>query len=139
MSSLLEWEASLKVIYEARILMRLGATAGEWRALPDRVGKAKQECNCGKKSKQRISITYFVNGLGESESPSVVIWKAENPTYYFKDMKESCLPVWYYSQKKSWMTSEILHEWSSKKAQQKACSRKKVSADFHEQWWESHA
>jgi len=48
-----------------------------------------------------------VNALGESESPPVVIWKSENPRC-FKGVKKSCLPTWYYNQKKSWMTGEIM-------------------------------
>ena len=48
-----------------------------------------------------------MNDLGESESPAVVIWKTEN-LRCFKGVKKSSLPVLYYSQKKSWMTGEIL-------------------------------
>ena len=94
--------------YEARNIWNTDETGCFWRALPDKgLGTAKQECKGGKKSKHRITVTFFVNALGESESPPVVIWKSENPRC-FKGVKKSCLPTWYYNQKKSWMTGEIM-------------------------------
>ena len=94
--------------YEARNIWNTDETGCFWRALPDKgLGTAKQECKGGKKSKHRITVTIFVNALGESESPPVVIWKSENPRC-FKGVKKSCLPTWYYNQKKSWMTGEIM-------------------------------
>ena len=45
-----------------------------WRALSDkRLGQMKQDCKDGKKSKHRVTIAFFVNGAGESESLSIVI------------------------------------------------------------------
>ena len=41
--------------------------------------------------------------------PCCSIWKSEDPRC-FKGIKKSELPVWYFSQKKSWMDSEILNE-----------------------------
>ncbi len=64
-----------------------------------------------KESRMRITALFFVNALGESESPPIVIWKSENPRC-FKGIDKSKLPVWYYAQKKSWMNSEILHDTS---------------------------
>ena len=106
--SWLERVPSIVEGYEARDIWNTDETGCFWRALPDKgLGTAKQECKGGKKSKHRITVTFFVNALGESESPPVVIWKSENPRC-FKGVKKSCLPTWYYNQKKSWMTGEIL-------------------------------
>ena len=59
-----------------------------------------------KKSKQRITVAFFVSAAGQKEKP-VVIWKSENPRC-MQRFNKSCLPVSYYSQKKAWMTGEIL-------------------------------
>ena len=45
--------------------------------------------------------------FGESECAPIVIWKSENPRC-FKHINKASLPVQYFSQKKSWMTGEIL-------------------------------
>ena len=56
-----------------------------------------------------VTIAFFVNGAGESESPPIVIWKSNNPRC-FKGVKKESLPVRYYSQAKCWMTGEILSD-----------------------------
>ena len=77
-----------------------------WRALPDKgLAETTKECKGGKQSKHRVTIAFFVNGAGESESP-IVIWKSNN-TRCFKGVKKDSLPVRYYSQAKCWMTGEI--------------------------------
>ena len=74
--SWLERVPSIVEGYEARDIWNTDETGCFWRALPDKgLGTAKQECKGGKKSKHRITVTFFVNALGESESPPVVIWK----------------------------------------------------------------
>ena len=69
----------------------------------------KAKCKGGKKSKHRVTIAFFVNGAGQSESQPVVIWKSMNPRC-FKGVRKEDLPVRYYSQPKSWMTGDILHD-----------------------------
>ena len=66
-------------------------------------------CKGGKKSKHRVTIAFFVIAVGESESPPVVIWKSQNPRS-FRGVRKESLPGRYYSQPKSWMTGDILHE-----------------------------
>ncbi|XP_064387951.1 tigger transposable element-derived protein 6-like [Halichondria panicea] len=96
--------------YEPRDIWNCDETGLFWRALPDKgLAVKNQECKGGKESKLRITALFFVNALGESESPPIVIWKSENPRC-FKGIDKSKLPVWYYAQKKSWMNSEILHD-----------------------------
>ena len=76
-----------------------------WRALPDRgFGQKSRSCKGGKKSKQRITVAFFVSASGQKEKP-VVIWKSENPRC-LQRFNKSCLPVSYYSQKKAWMTGD---------------------------------
>ena len=78
-----------------------------WQALPDRgFCQMGNQCKGGKTSKQRITVAFFVTAAGTKESP-VVIWKSENPRC-LKGFDKSLLPVHYFSQKKAWMTGEIL-------------------------------
>ena len=49
-----------------------------------------------------------MNGKGMSECLPVFVWKSEKPRC-FKGIDKAELPVWYYSQKKSWMDGEILN------------------------------
>ena len=84
-----------------------------WRALPDRgFGQKSKSCKGGKKSKQRITVAFFVSASGHKEKP-VVIWTSENPRC-LQRFNKLCLPVSYYSQPKAWMTGEILDDILSK-------------------------
>ncbi len=61
----------------------------------------------GEKRKQRITICFIVNAAGGKER-LIVIGKSENPRC-FKRFDKSLLPVtYYYSQKKPWMTGDIV-------------------------------
>ena len=52
----------------------------------------KEECKGGKKSKQRVTIAFFVNAMGQSEYlPVVIIWKSKNP-HCFKGVRKESLP-----------------------------------------------
>ena len=78
-----------------------------WKTLPDRgFGLKGKECIGGKKSKQQLTIAFFVAASGKKEKP-VVIWKSENPRC-FRRFDKSVLPVHYYSQKKAWMDGKIM-------------------------------
>ncbi len=59
----------------------------------------------GKQSKRRITIA-FVSASGKTELKPIVIWKSENPRCLKR--YKAALPVTYFSQKKAWMTGEIL-------------------------------
>lgn len=95
--------------YEKEDVWNMDETGIFWRALPDRgFGQKSKSCKGGKKSKQRITVAFFVSASGHKEKP-VVIWKSENPRC-MQRFNKSCLPVSYYSQMKAWMTGEILED-----------------------------
>lgn len=48
-------------------------------------------------------MAFFVSAAGKKEFKPVVIWKSEK-----KELNKSDLPVNYFSQKKAWMTGEIM-------------------------------
>ena len=79
-----------------------------WQALPDSgFGQRGKQCHGGKQSKRRITITFFVSASGKTELKPIVIWKSENPRC-LKRFNKAALPITYFSQKKAWMTGEIL-------------------------------
>ena len=96
--------------YKAEDIWNVDETGCFWKAKPNKgLGQMKAMCKGGKKSKHRVTIAFFVNGVGQSESQPVVIWKSMNPRC-FKGVRKESLPVYYYSQPKSRMTGDILHD-----------------------------
>ena len=96
--------------YSPEDIWNLDETGCFWRALPDKgFGQRTKECKGGKKSKQRMTVTFIVNAAGASEAMPIVIWKSEKPRC-FKHVNKSQLPVLYFSQKKAWMTGDILDQ-----------------------------
>ena len=88
-------------------IWNLDETGCFWKTLPDRgFGQKEKECKGGKKSKQRLTVACIANAAGGKEV-AVVIGRAENPRC-FRGVNKSHLPVRYYSQKKAWMSAEIL-------------------------------
>ena len=87
----------------------------QYRAIPEKsLEEKKKQCHGGKKAKQRLTISFIVNAAGEKEVP-VVIGKAAKPRC-FKGLNDVAKPlgITYYSNPKSWMTSEIMEDMLSK-------------------------
>ena len=96
--------------YGSEDIWNLDESGVFWQALPDKgFGQRVRQCKGGKKSKQRITVAFTVNGAGKSEIKPIVIWKSNNPCC-FKGVKKTDLPVEYYSQPKAWMTGDILQK-----------------------------
>ena len=87
-----------------------------FKALPDAglVQKGKQ-AKSGKKSKQRFAIAFFVSAAAQKIDKPIVIWKNKLPRC-FKGLRDPSRPgnVHYFSNSKSWMTSEIFETVLSK-------------------------
>ena len=67
------WKEHLPEIvqgYEKDNIWNVDETGLFWHALPEQ--------GFGQKSKQRLTIAFFVSASGKKEKP-VVIWKSENP------------------------------------------------------------
>ena len=69
--------------------------------------KAKK-CKGRKKSKERLTVSFFVSATGERRK-TVVIGKYANPRC-LKNINKDDLPCQYLNQQKAWMTSDILHK-----------------------------
>ena len=55
--------------YKAEDIWNVDETECFWKALPDKgLGQIKTECKGCKKSKHRVTIAFFVNRAGQSES-----------------------------------------------------------------------
>ena len=104
------WKERLPEIvqgYSKDDIWNMDETGVFWQALPDcGFGQRGKKCKGGKKSKQIITIAFFVTAVGSKERP-VVIWKYQNPRC-MKHFDKSVLPVTYFSQTKAWMTGDVL-------------------------------
>ena len=81
-----------------------------FKALPDKGLVEKETPAKGdKKSKQRLIVTFFVNAAAERVDQLTAIWKSKLPRC-FKKLKDPSRPVnvHYFSNPKSWMTSEVM-------------------------------
>ena len=84
-------------------------TAWYYRALPDEsLSEKVKKCRGGKKSKEPLTVAFFVSTTGERRK-SVVIGKYANPRC-LKNISKDDLPRQYLNQQKAWMTSDILHK-----------------------------
>ena len=81
----------------------------------------------GKKSKQRLTIAFFVNAAGQKIDQPVVIWKSKVPRC-FKKLKDPSRPfdANYYSNPKSWMTSEVMEALLTRLNQKLSNEKRKV-------------
>jgi hypothetical protein len=76
-----------------------------FRLTPDKTLKFKAEkCAGGKLSKDNVTVFVCANSNGTEKRKLFVIGKSKSPRC-LKNVK--CLPVWYSSDTKSWMTSDL--------------------------------
>ena len=73
----------------------------------------EKEAKGFKKPKDRVTLMACSNSTGSIKLPLVFIHKSAKPRC-FKNMDMATLPVHYYSQRNSWMDSEILKNGSLK-------------------------
>jgi len=71
-----------------------------------------ETCHGGKISKEGLTVLLCTNSVGEFEKP-VIIGKAENPRC-FKGVNKGLLGVDWYSNRKAWMTRDIMTQWLTK-------------------------
>lgn len=96
--------------YEPRDIYNADESGLFFRALPDKTMALKSEkCFGGKLSKERLTILFCVNMVGEKEK-LLVIGKAARPRA-FKNVNIKDLPAFWKHNKKAWMTRDIMAEW----------------------------
>ncbi|XP_019636442.1 PREDICTED: tigger transposable element-derived protein 4-like [Branchiostoma belcheri] len=103
--------------FRKRHNVAFGTMSGERGDVPAQVAGSWKErlpslCEGCKRSKDRITIMFCANLLGEKEKP-LVIGKSRNPRC-FKNVNVKSLPVHYYNNRTAWMTSGIFEDWLKK-------------------------
>ena len=97
--------------YEPRDIFNADETALFYKALPNKTLYYKNlPANSVKVMKERLSVFFCANMDGSEKMRPVVIGSSENPRC-FKNINKNNLPVFYRSNKTSWMTNDIFTEW----------------------------
>lgn len=116
LSVVADWKKKLLTImkeYSPRDIFNADETGLFFRALPNKTYALRGEkCAGGKASKDRLTILFCTNMIGNKEKP-LVIGKSKNPRC-FKNSHVEKLPIEWYYNKKSWMTREIMTDWLNK-------------------------
>lgn len=110
------WKEKLFAIlkdYAPKDVFNADETGLYYRALPTKTYALKNDkCPGRKTAKQRITILFCVNMEGEKEEP-LIIGKSKNPRC-FKGAHIDKLPLEWVSNKKAWMTADIMTAWLHK-------------------------
>ena len=87
----------------------------------------KGQARGGKKSKTRLTIAFFVNAAGEKAIEPLVVWRSKKPRC-FKNIKSLSRPhgIYYYSNPKAWMTTEIMTSVLGKINRQVEVAKRKI-------------
>lgn len=111
-----DWKTKLPLIlknYSPRDVYNADETGLYYRAMPNKTFALKNENCAGKKAaKQRLTILLCANMEGDKEDP-LIIGKSKNPRC-FKGNHVDKLPLEWVSNKKAWMTTEIMTRWLHK-------------------------
>lgn len=111
--SVQDWKTKLKSIikdYDAKDIFNADETGLYYLAMPNKTFAFKNDKCVGRKSaKQRVTILFCSSMNGEKENP-LVIGKSKNPRC-FKGAHIEKLPLEWVSNKKAWMTTEIMSSW----------------------------
>ena len=73
------------------------------------LAEKKSQARGGEKSKRRPTIAFLVNAAGEKAIEQLVVWRIKKPRC-FKNIMSLSRPhgIYYYSNPKVWMITEIL-------------------------------
>lgn len=97
------WKERLPEIlqgYAPKNIWNMDETGQFFRALPNRsLAEASRNCTGGKRSKERLTCAFFVNGSGDKEKP-IIIGKSANPRCFRGISDRATLPCKYFSQPK---------------------------------------
>lgn len=123
------WTEKLLTIlkdYAPRDVFNADETGLCYLALPTKTyGLKDDKCSGNKAAKQRLIILFWANMEGEKEEP-LIIGKSKNPRC-FKGAHVDKLPLQWVSNKKAWMTADIMTTWLHKfNAKMKKQNRKVV-------------
>ena len=98
--------AELISAYEPENVFNIDETGLFYNAMPTTTLSTHGDVHGGKASKDRVTILLGANITGTEKLKPVLIAKSANPRC-LKNIDREQLPVWYYSQKSSWMDGTI--------------------------------
>lgn len=83
-----------------------------WKKMPSRTFLSKTERSAPgfKAAKDRVSLLLCANASGDFKVKPMLIYRSQNPRP-LKDKNKNELPVFWKSNKKAWVTSELFLEW----------------------------
>ena len=106
--SWLERVRELTKDYVAQHIWNMDESGAFWKSLPDRsLTEKKKRCRGGNKSKQQVTVAFFINAAGEEK---LVIIRKSKKLGCFKKLQHSSKPAGcrYVANTKSWMKSYLL-------------------------------
>lgn len=106
-----DWKNRLPTIlegYDDRNIFNMDETGLFFRALPSKtMDFIKNDCKGGKLAKERLTIAFCTNALGEKQKP-LIIGKAKMPRCFKKSVPSN---ITWRSSQKAWMTQHIYEDW----------------------------
>ena len=83
-----------------------------FKALPTKgLAQKGKKSKGGKKSKQRVTVAFFVSADGEKVGLPIVIWKSKTPRCFrLASAADKLSKVMYFADRKSWMQVEIMEK-----------------------------
>lgn len=98
--------------YDDKDILNMDESGCFFKALPTKGFALKgKKSKGGKKSKQRMTVAFFVSADGGKVGKPIVIWKSKTPRCFKKAIAADTLSkIMYFSDQKSWMQVEIMEK-----------------------------
>ena len=110
--SWVEWLRELCKGYQLKDIWNIDESGCFFEALSSKgLAQKGKKCKCGKKSKQRMTVAFFVSADGGKVYKPIVIWKSKKPRCFKRTNAASKLKqVSYFADAKSWMQNDIIEK-----------------------------
>lgn len=98
--------------YDVKDIWNMDESGCFFKALPSKgLAEKGKKTKGGKKSKQRITVAFFVSANGEKVGKPIVIWRSKAPRCFrLPSATDKLAKVMYFSNPKSWMQVEIMEK-----------------------------
>ena len=109
------WMERIKEIckgYDQRDILNMDESGCFFKALPAKgLAQKGKKTKGGKKSKQRITVAFFVRADGGKVGKPIVIWRSKKPRCFrLASASDKLAEVSYFDDSKSWMQVEIMEK-----------------------------
>ena len=98
--------------YDQRDILNMDESGCFFKALPAKgLAQKGNKTKGGKKSKQRITVAFFVSADGGKVGKPIVIWRSKKPRCFrLASASDKLAEVSYFDDSKSWMQVEIMEK-----------------------------